>query len=204
MSLVKITDLPPAVALTGTELLEAVQGANSVKVAASSLSGLTVGANPTASVGLAAVNGSAATFMRSDAAPPLSQAITPTWTALHNFTGGIQRSGLDIGYLDVPQNKQNTNYQFALTDRGKHVYHDDGNPYNYTVPANATTPFSIGTAITVINNGVGVITVVAAGGVTLRQAGAGGSGNRAMAQYGEATLVKVDTNVWFINGVGLT
>lgn len=44
-----------------------------------------VGANPSASVGLAVVNGSAATFMRSDGAPALSQAISPTWTGNHIF-----------------------------------------------------------------------------------------------------------------------
>lgn len=44
------------------------------------------GANPTGTVGLTAVNGSAGTFMRSDAAPPLSQSITPTWTGVHTFT----------------------------------------------------------------------------------------------------------------------
>lgn len=43
-------------------------------------------ANPTASVGLTAVNGSASTAMRSDAAPPLSQAITPTWSGQHTFS----------------------------------------------------------------------------------------------------------------------
>lgn len=43
-------------------------------------------ANPSATIGLAAVNGTAATPMRSDAAPALSQAIAPTWTALHTFT----------------------------------------------------------------------------------------------------------------------
>jgi hypothetical protein len=42
-------------------------------------------ANPTGTVGLAAVNGVATTVMRSDAAPPLSQAITPTWTGLHTY-----------------------------------------------------------------------------------------------------------------------
>ena len=46
---------------------------------------LPVGANPSASAGLAAVNGVAATFMRSDAAPPLSVSITPTWTGQHIF-----------------------------------------------------------------------------------------------------------------------
>lgn len=38
------------------------------------------GANPTASVGLTAVNGSATTFLRSDGAPALDQTIQPTWT----------------------------------------------------------------------------------------------------------------------------
>lgn len=36
------------------------------------------GANPSASIGLSAVNGTAATFMRSDGAPALSQSISPT------------------------------------------------------------------------------------------------------------------------------
>ncbi len=48
--------------------------------------GISVGANPTASVGLTAVNGVATTFLRSDGAPPLSQAIVPTWSAQHTFT----------------------------------------------------------------------------------------------------------------------
>lgn len=53
-----------------------------------SIGSLTVpaAANPSASIGLAAVNGAATTYMRSDAAPALSQAITPTWSALHTFT----------------------------------------------------------------------------------------------------------------------
>jgi hypothetical protein len=43
-------------------------------------------ANPTASVGLSAVNGVASTAMRSDAAPQLDTSITPAWTGLHAFT----------------------------------------------------------------------------------------------------------------------
>lgn len=43
------------------------------------------GANPTASVGLTAVNGSAGTFLRSDGAPALDQTIAPTWTGQHLF-----------------------------------------------------------------------------------------------------------------------
>jgi len=49
-------------------------------------------ANPTASVGLAAINGVANTYMRSDAAPALSQAIVPTWTGIHTFNGSTSGS----------------------------------------------------------------------------------------------------------------
>lgn len=47
-------------------------------------------ANPTASVGLTAVNGVASTFLRSDGAPALDQAIAPVWTGAHSF---IQAQG---------------------------------------------------------------------------------------------------------------
>jgi hypothetical protein len=53
----------------------------------------TMFANPTAQVGTSAVNGSATSAMRSDAAPALSQAIVPTWTGLHDFTGGAKLKG---------------------------------------------------------------------------------------------------------------
>jgi hypothetical protein len=52
-----------------------------------------VGANPTASLGLAAINGSATTFMRSDGAPALSQSIVPTWTGTHTFSTGVVLNG---------------------------------------------------------------------------------------------------------------
>ncbi|GAB9153146.1 hypothetical protein BDS110ZK17_24630 [Bradyrhizobium diazoefficiens] len=42
-------------------------------------------ANPTSKSGLTAVNGSAVTYMRSDAAPAIDPAIAPTWTNKHIF-----------------------------------------------------------------------------------------------------------------------
>lgn len=50
------------------------------------------GHNPTASVGLTAINGTATTFLRSDGAPALDQGISPTWTGAHTWapsSGGI-------------------------------------------------------------------------------------------------------------------
>lgn len=55
--------------------------------------GSSSGANPTASVGLSTVNGSATTYMRSDGAPALSQSISPTmtgaWTWTNTTSGGV-------------------------------------------------------------------------------------------------------------------
>lgn len=68
------------------------------------------GANPTASVGLSAVNGTSTSFMRSDAAPPISQSIAPTWTASHTFTssGNAVVVKNDTGVFNV-RNSANTN-----------------------------------------------------------------------------------------------
>lgn len=45
--------------------------------------------NPTAKVELTPVDGVATTFLRSDSAPPIDQAITPTWTGAHAFNAGL-------------------------------------------------------------------------------------------------------------------
>lgn len=45
-------------------------------------------ANPTGTIGLTTVNGSATTALRSDGAPALSQSIAPTWSGLHTYTAG--------------------------------------------------------------------------------------------------------------------
>ncbi|VVE75757.1 hypothetical protein [Pandoraea sputorum] len=73
------------------------------------------GANPTAKIGLTAVNGSATTLMRSDAAPALDQSIAPTWKGTHLFNktgkqmvqfadavGDANTTRTDLASLDTP------------------------------------------------------------------------------------------------------
>lgn len=60
-------------------------------------SSVPTGANPTATIGLTAVNGSAATFNRSDGAPALSQGIVPTWTGIHTFSAAPVFNALPTG-----------------------------------------------------------------------------------------------------------
>lgn len=64
--------------------IEELTGANLATII-----GTALGANPSASVGLTAVNGALGTYLRSDAAPALSQSIAPTWTAAHTYTQSV-------------------------------------------------------------------------------------------------------------------
>jgi len=68
--------------LTTNGVVQTSGGDGTLSVAVGTPTGL---ANPSASVGLAAVNGSATTSMRSDGAPALDVNIAPTWTNLHIF-----------------------------------------------------------------------------------------------------------------------
>ena len=65
---------------------------------------LPIGANPTASVGLTAVNGSATTFMRSDAAPALGVGISPTWSGTHTFNNPVTGASFAPTSATVPAN----------------------------------------------------------------------------------------------------
>jgi len=92
---IKVTELPTVVTpLVGNEMVMVVQSGTSRRCTVSDIaSGGTAFANPTASVGLSAVNGVATTAMRSDAAPVLSQSIVPTWTGAHTFSNNVALNG---------------------------------------------------------------------------------------------------------------
>jgi hypothetical protein len=96
--------LPPNVNGSGPVVLTDALGNGVLSWAAGGGGGGTPG-NPTAVVGLTVVNGSATTYMRSDAAPPLSQGIAPTWTGQHTWSaasGGKLVITGDIGGGDPP------------------------------------------------------------------------------------------------------
>lgn len=64
-----------------------------------------VAANPTGTVGLSTVNGSASTYLRSDGAPPLSQSIAPTWSATHRFSGGAAGGAGNSFPVEIDNNR---------------------------------------------------------------------------------------------------
>jgi hypothetical protein len=112
-------------------------------------------------------------------------------------------AGYAIGYRDIPQVSFTGNATIATTDAGKHYYSTQSTSYILTIANNASQGFQVGAAITVVNQGTGNITVAQGSGVTLYLAGNATSGNRSVATFGMATIVKVATDTWFISGAGV-
>ena len=112
-------------------------------------------------------------------------------------------ASVEVGYKDVPQNPQAAAYTLALTDRGQHIYYT-GAAAIITIPANATVAFPIGAAITIVNDGSGVLSLTRAALVTMKLVGTGANLDRSLAIAGIATFIKVGTNTWFLSGTGIT
>lgn len=106
----------------------------------------------------------------------------------------------------VPQNSQSAAYTLVAGDSGKHILHPsaDTTARTFTIPANASVAFQVGTAITFVNqNGAGALTI-AINTDTMRQAGTGATGSRTLAANGMATALKITATEWIISGSGLT
>jgi hypothetical protein len=123
-----------------------------------------------------------------------------------NASGNISgtTAGYAIGYRDIPQVAFTGNATIATTDAGKHFYSTQSSNYILTIANNASQGFQVGAAITVVNQGTGTISIAQGSGVTLYLAGNATSGNRTVATFGMATIIKVATDTWFINGTGVS
>jgi hypothetical protein len=135
-----------------------------------------------------------------------------TISATGNITGGNiittgnvtgNTAGYAIGYRDIPQVSFTGNATIATTDAGKHYYSTLSTGNVLTIANNASQGFQVGAAITIVNQGTGNITVAQGSGVTLYLAGNATSGNRSVATFGMATIIKVATDTWFISGAGV-
>jgi len=111
-----------------------------------------------------------------------------------------------IGTRGVPQNSQSAAYTLVLEDAGKHILHPtaDTTARTFTIPADSSVAFPVGTVVTFINqNGAGVVTIAITTD-TMRLAGAGTTGSRTLAANGIATAIKLTSTEWLISGTGLT
>lgn len=71
----------------------------------------------------------------------------------------------------------------------------------FKIPTNASVAFPVGTAITILNKGVGTCTIsaVTSGTTTVLSAGATAAAP-ALAQYKTAVCIKVATDTWYVVG----
>lgn len=127
---------------------------------------------------------------------------TPTSGNLSNCTADGTNS---VGYLNIPQNSQSAAYTLVLADAGKHILHPstDANARTFTIPANSSVAYPIGTAITFVNMTSQVVTIAITTD-TMYLSSAGTTGSRSLAQYGSATALKITSTSWIISGSGLT
>lgn len=110
----------------------------------------------------------------------------------------------NIGYLEIPQNSQSGPYTAVLADSAKQIFHPaaDNSPRTFTIPANASVAYPVGTALTFVNM-VNTVTIAITSD-TLILAGVGSTGSRSLAANGIATALKITTTSWLISGTGLT
>ena len=91
-----------------------------------------------------------------------------------------------------------------LADSGKTILHaiSDDNPRTFTIPANSSVAYAVGTVVTFVNliNDV----TIAITTDTMYLAGDGATGSRTLAAYGVASAVKVDSTTCVVSGNGLT
>lgn len=121
---------------------------------------------------------------------------------LSGYSGSPGPAGQPITVvLQSPQSNVSS-YTLTSGDSGKHIYFSNGSSSTVTIPSNANVAFDIGTSILIVNDNTGRLTVNTQANVTL-QLVTSTTGNRSIASKGAATLLKVDTNKWYISGAGI-
>jgi hypothetical protein len=150
----------------GSNITLTTNGSGTISIAAATGAS---GANPSASVGLTAVNGAASTFLRSDGAPALDQAIAPTWTGVHKYSAnvGATLTTGDTTFVDMQKASQTNSLSGALTfahatngldtvefTHVRTLFNGSGGNLTVSFPSGWLKGSGAGSSITVTNNKV--------------------------------------------------
>lgn len=124
-------------------------------------------------------------------------------TVSRSAAGVIQVESVPL-FSQIPQNSQSTAYTTVLADAQKHILHPtaDNNARTFTIAANSSVAYPIGTCITFVNQ-INTVTIAITSD-TLVFAGTGGTGSRTLAASGVATALKIASTTWIISGTGLS
>lgn len=177
------------------------------------------GSGPTAGVTIAAATRALVAWNGSDFVTIVSNPISLT-TGVSGIlpvlnggtatsTGALTNCTVDgtnaVGFLNIPINSQSANYTLVLADAGKSIFHPstDANSRTFTIPANGSVAYTLGTAISFLNMSANALTIAITTD-TMYLSSAGTTGSRTLAQYGSATAIKMTSTTWMIAGSGLT
>ena len=110
-----------------------------------------------------------------------------------------------VGFRNTPVNSQSADYTLVLADSGKTIFHPaaDNNARTFTIPANSSVAYPVGTVLTFVNLAAADVTIAITTD-TMYLAGPGTTGSRTLAEYGIASAVKLASTDWLISGNGLT
>lgn len=112
-------------------------------------------------------------------------------------------STLAAGFRGAPVNRRDANYTLVLADAGKSIVAFGAGGHTWTIPANASVAYPIGTVITFWNAATLSVSIAITTDTMYLSPG-GTTGTRTLAQWGTARLLKVDSTAWTISGTGLT
>lgn len=132
-------------------------------------------------------------------------ALTVTGSSGNAFSTTAFKLAANIGYMNIPQvggAQITTNYTGVLNDQGQMAVMN-ATTLTYTIPANASVAYPVGTVLTIVNIFAGNLSIAITTD-TLTLAGTTTTGTRTLAQNGTATAVKVSATSWLISGVGLS
>jgi hypothetical protein len=109
-----------------------------------------------------------------------------------------------VGFRNTPVNSQDEAYETVLADSGKTILHPvaDDNARTFTIPANSSVAYPVGTVISFVNLQNTVTIEITTD--TMYLANDGDTGDRTLAEYGMASAMKVASTTWIISGNGLT
>jgi hypothetical protein len=129
-------------------------------------------------------------------------------TTVGTIGGAVVLTTATIGTyanLGIPQNSQSAAYTTIASDAGWCIFHpaSDANARTFTIAANASVPYALGTVIQFINMSTQAVTI-AINSDTLTWAQGGASGSRTLAQYGVANCIKIATTQWLLTGTNVT
>ena len=96
-----------------------------------------------------------------------------------------------------------TTYTLVLGDRGKIVTMSNAATNTLSIPLNSSVAFAVGTCILVQWKGVGITSIAGVSGVTMEGGGVSDATTPTCAisnRYGFATIIKMATDTWAIQG----